>query len=286
MLAPSPPSLFAAAQRAAPRRPAPFLPMTRQEMEALGWEQCDVIIVTGDAYVDHPSFGMAIIGRLLEAQGLRVGIIAQPDWQSTEAFRRWAGRACSSASPPGTWIRWSTATPPTSASAATTPTRRAARRPAAGPFGDRVFAARCARPGATCPSSSAASRPPCGASRTSTTGPEKVRRSILLDAKADLLLYGNAERQVVEIAHRLDAGESMDSITRPARHGIRAARTPAIGSRSIPPPRCAGRAESAGRSLCHGAGPARVVARSPPLLPGAPAPSAVRPDRWCASVVA
>ena len=69
MLAPSPPSLFAAAQRAAPRRPAPFLPMTRQEMQALGWEQCDVIIVTGDAYVDHPSFGMAIIGRLLEAQG-------------------------------------------------------------------------------------------------------------------------------------------------------------------------------------------------------------------------
>ena len=67
--------------------PAPFLPMTRAEMQALGWDACDVIIVTGDAYVDHPSFGMAIIGRLLEAQGFRVGIIAQPDWHSAEPFR-------------------------------------------------------------------------------------------------------------------------------------------------------------------------------------------------------
>ena len=66
---------------------APFLPMSRAEMEALGWDQCDVIVVTGDAYVDHPSFGMTIIGRLLEAQGLRVGIISQPDWQSAEPFK-------------------------------------------------------------------------------------------------------------------------------------------------------------------------------------------------------
>jgi hypothetical protein len=65
---------------------APFLPMSRAEMDALGWDSCDIIIVTGDAYVDHPSFGMAVIGRLLEAQGFRVGIIAQPDWQSKEAF--------------------------------------------------------------------------------------------------------------------------------------------------------------------------------------------------------
>src|SRR5215472_4984242 len=65
---------------------APFLPMSREEMDLLGWDSCDVIIVTGDAYVDHPSFGMAIIGRVLEAQGFRVGIIAQPDWHSAEAF--------------------------------------------------------------------------------------------------------------------------------------------------------------------------------------------------------
>jgi uncharacterized radical SAM protein YgiQ len=67
--------------------PAPYLPMNRAEMNELGWDSCDIIVVSGDAYVDHPSFGMAIIGRLLEAQGFRVGIIAQPDWQSADAFK-------------------------------------------------------------------------------------------------------------------------------------------------------------------------------------------------------
>ena len=66
---------------------APYLPMSRAEMDALGWDSCDVILVTGDAYVDHPSFGMAVIGRVLERQGFRVGIIAQPDWQSAEPFK-------------------------------------------------------------------------------------------------------------------------------------------------------------------------------------------------------
>jgi hypothetical protein len=66
---------------------APFLPMSRAEMDALGWDECDIVLITGDAYVDHPSFGMAIIGRLLEAQGFRVGIIAQPDWRNVDVFR-------------------------------------------------------------------------------------------------------------------------------------------------------------------------------------------------------
>ena len=78
---------FAGAAPARAPPAAPFLPMSRAEMQALGWEQCDVIIVTGDAYVDHPSFGMAIIGRVLEAQGLRVGMIAQPDWHSAGRVR-------------------------------------------------------------------------------------------------------------------------------------------------------------------------------------------------------
>jgi Radical SAM N-terminal len=72
---------------ARPRKPAPFLPMSRDEMNALGWDVCDIVLVTGDAYVDHPSFGMAIIGRLLEAQGFRVGIISQLDWHSAEPFK-------------------------------------------------------------------------------------------------------------------------------------------------------------------------------------------------------
>ena len=67
---------------------APFLPMSRAEMDTLGWDSCDVILVTGDAYIDHPSFGMALVGRLLEAQGFRVGIISQPDWQSADDFAR------------------------------------------------------------------------------------------------------------------------------------------------------------------------------------------------------
>jgi hypothetical protein len=66
---------------------APFLPMSRAEMDELGWDSCDIILVTGDAYIDHPSFGMALVGRLLEAQGFRVGIISQPDWLSAQAFR-------------------------------------------------------------------------------------------------------------------------------------------------------------------------------------------------------
>ena len=74
-------------------------------MDQLGWDSCDVIIISGDAYVDHPSFGMAIIGRMLEAQGFRVGIIAQPDWSNKEDFMRLGNRTCSSALPPATWTR-------------------------------------------------------------------------------------------------------------------------------------------------------------------------------------
>ncbi|MDQ5946349.1 MAG: hypothetical protein QG619_1772, partial [Pseudomonadota bacterium] len=67
---------------------APFLPMSRAEMDELGWDSCDIILVTGDAYIDHPSFGMALIGRLLEMQGFRVGIISQPDWHSATDFKK------------------------------------------------------------------------------------------------------------------------------------------------------------------------------------------------------
>ena len=79
-------SVFARAVPRSQQEPVRFFPTTRAEMQALGWRECDVIIVTGDAYVDHPSFGMAIIGRLLESQGFRVGIIAQPPWDDESAF--------------------------------------------------------------------------------------------------------------------------------------------------------------------------------------------------------
>ncbi|MBL4636574.1 MAG: YgiQ family radical SAM protein, partial [Kofleriaceae bacterium] len=79
-------SIFAKAPSRAEHKPAAFLPTSKAEMRKLGWDECDVIIVTGDAYVDHPSFGMAIVGRLIEAQGFRVGIIAQPDWEDDTSF--------------------------------------------------------------------------------------------------------------------------------------------------------------------------------------------------------
>ena len=83
---------------------APFLPVSRTEMDALGWDSCDIIIISGDAYVDHPSFGMAVIGRVWEAQGFRVGIIPQPDWRSKEAFMAWASPICFMPSVQATWI--------------------------------------------------------------------------------------------------------------------------------------------------------------------------------------
>lgn len=81
------------------------LPMSREEMDQLGWDSCDIILVTGDAYVDHPSFGMAICGRMLEAQGFRVGIIAQPDWSSKDDFMRLGKPNLFSVLLLATWIR-------------------------------------------------------------------------------------------------------------------------------------------------------------------------------------
>jgi hypothetical protein len=85
--------------------PYPFLPTTRADLVARGWEQLDIVIVTGDAYVDHPAFGPVLIARFLEGRGFKVGIMAQPDWQSAEPSRRWASRACSLAWPRATSTR-------------------------------------------------------------------------------------------------------------------------------------------------------------------------------------
>ncbi len=204
-------------------------------MDALGWDQCDVIIVTGDAYVDHPSFGMAIIGRLLEAQGFRVGIIAQPDWHSAEAVPR-AGPAAPvlRRDRRATWIRWSTATPRTSASAATMRTRRAARAASDPIVRVIVYSQRVREAYKDVPIVIGGIEASLRRIAHFDYWSEKVRRSVLLDAKADLLVYGNAERQIVEIAQRLDAGEPIDQLTRSARHRVRARqRMPATTSRSI-----------------------------------------------------
>ncbi len=192
---------------------APFLPMNRTEMDALGWDSCDIIIVTGDAYVDHPSFGMAVIGRLLEAQGFRVGIIAQPDWQSKDAFEA-LGRPNLffgvAAGNMDSMINRYTADRKPRSDDAYTPGGEGGKRP------DRcslVYAQRCREAFPEVPIVLGGIEASLRRIAHYDYWQDKVRRSILLDAAADLLLYGNAERAVVELAHRLATGEAIDTIT-------------------------------------------------------------------------
>jgi len=193
--------------------PAPFLPMSRAEMETLGWDSCDIIIVTGDAYIDHPSFGMAVIGRVLEAQGFRVGIIAQPDWHSAEAFKKLGKPNLFFGVTAGnmdSMINRYTADRKIRSDDAYTPGGAGGMRP------DRasvVYAQRCreAYPGA--PIVLGGIEPSLRRIAHYDYWQDKVRRSLLVDAKADLLLFGNAERAIVEIAHRLAARQPVEQLT-------------------------------------------------------------------------
>src|ERR1700742_1399792 len=192
---------------------APFLPMSREEMEALGWDSCDIIIVTGDAYVDHPSFGMSIVGRVLEAQGFRVGIIAQPDWHSAQDFMR-LGRPNLffgiTAGNMDSMVNRYTADRRVRSDDAYTPEGAGGRRP------DRsviVYAQRAREAFKDVPIVVGGIEASLRRIAHFDYWSEKVRRSVLLDAKADLLVYGNGERQICEIAHRLAAGESITDIT-------------------------------------------------------------------------
>ena len=191
---------------------APFLPMSRAEMDALGWDSCDVIIVTGDAYVDHPSFGMAVIGRVLEAQGFRVGIIAQPDWTDPGAFAA-LGRPNLffgiTAGNMDSMVNRYTSDRRVRSDDAYTPEGAGGRRP------DRsviVYAQRAREAFADAAIVIGGIEASLRRIAHYDYWSDKVRRSVLLDAKADLLVYGNAERQVCEIAHRLAAGEAVDSL--------------------------------------------------------------------------
>ncbi|UYO45117.1 YgiQ family radical SAM protein [Rhodopseudomonas palustris] len=192
---------------AAMRKPAPFLPMSRAEMDKLGWDACDVVLVTGDAYVDHPSFGMAIIGRLLESQGFRVGIISQPDWQSAEPFKALGKPRVFFGVTGGnmdSMVNRYTADRRLRHDDAYTPNGEGGKRP------DRctlVYAQRCREAFKDVPIILGGIEASLRRIAHYDYWSDKVRRSVLADAKADLLLYGNAERAVVEVAHRLAAGE-------------------------------------------------------------------------------
>ena len=192
---------------------APFLPMSREEMQQLGWDSCDIIIVTGDAYVDHPSFGMAVIGRMLENQGFRVGIIAQPDWQSADPFKALGKPNLFFGVTAGnmdSMINRYTADRKIRSDDAYTAGDIGGKRP------DRaalVYSQRCKEAYSDVPIILGGIEGSLRRIAHYDYWSDKVRRSIVVDSKCDLLLYGNAERAIVEIAHRLANKESVQNIT-------------------------------------------------------------------------
>ena len=192
---------------------APFLPMSRDEMQQLGWDSCDIIIVTGDAYVDHPSFGMAVIGRMLENQGFRVGIIAQPDWQSADPFKALGKPNLFFGVTAGnmdSMINRYTADRKIRSDDAYTAGDIGGKRP------DRaalVYSQRCKEAYSDVPIILGGIEGSLRRIAHYDYWSDKVRRSIVVDSKCDLLLYGNAERAIVEIAHRLANKESVQNIT-------------------------------------------------------------------------
>ncbi|CCN37614.1 putative B12 binding domain (B12-BD)fused with Radical SAM superfamily protein [Vibrio nigripulchritudo SO65] len=192
---------------------APFLPTSRKEMDALGWDSCDIIIVTGDAYVDHPSFGMAIIGRLLESQGFRVGILAQPEWKDKSAFMELGKPNLFFGVTAGnmdSMINRYTADKKLRHDDAYTPNNEGGKRP------DRatlVYSQRCREAYKDAPIVLGGIEASLRRIAHYDYWSDKVRRSVLFDAKADILLFGNAERALVEVAHRIANGEDITTLT-------------------------------------------------------------------------
>lgn len=192
--------------------PAPFLPMSREEMDLLGWDACDFILVCGDAYIDHPSFCSGVIGRAIEAQGFRVGIIAQPDWTSADAFKALGKPTIAYGVTAGnmdSMINRYTADRKIRSDDAYSPNNEANRRP------DRAATVYCQRCREAFPDVPIILGGIEGSLRRIAHydyWSDKVRRSILMDAKPDLLVYGNGERAIIEIIHRLSKGEAVKNI--------------------------------------------------------------------------
>jgi uncharacterized radical SAM protein YgiQ len=199
----------APAARLAPTAP---LPMSRAEILERGWDEVDVVFVTGDAYVDHPSFAMALLGRLLESEGFRVGVVSQPDWRTCDAWRTF-GRPrlffAVSAGNMDSMINHYTANRKVRNDDAYSPNGEIGQRP------DRATLAYCQR------AREAYKGVPVIAGGVEASlrrlahydyWSDKVRRSIILDCKADLVIYGMGERSIVEIARRLAAGQTVKDL--------------------------------------------------------------------------
>ncbi len=198
--------------RGASADPGTFLPTSRAEMETRGWDQADIVFVSGDAYVDHPSFAAALLGRWLEAHGFRVAILAQPDWQSADAWRA-LGRPrlfyAVSAGNMDSMINHYTANRKRRGADAYSPGGRIDRRP------DRasvVYAQRCREAFKGVPVITGGVEASLRRVAHYDYWSDKVRPSHLVNSKADLLAFGMGERTILEIARRLDAGEEASAL--------------------------------------------------------------------------
>jgi uncharacterized radical SAM protein YgiQ len=216
-------------QQQLPLKGAAPLPMSAGEMRQRGWRGVDVVFVTGDAYVDHPSFAMAILGRVLEAAGYRVGIVSQPDWRNCAAWKTFGRPRLFfgiSAGNMDSMINHYTANRKVRNDDAYSPGGRIGMRP------DRATLAYCQR------AREAYKGLPVIAGGVEASlrrlahydyWSDNVRRSILLDCKADLLVFGMGEEGIVEIAHRLNAGEPVEELRN--MRGV----AYVLGAKSIPP---------------------------------------------------
>ncbi len=188
------------------------LPMSMEEARQRGWEELDVVIITGDAYIDHPSFAMSILGRTLEAAGYRVGIVSQPDWRSCDDWRRFGKPRLFfgiSAGNMDSMINHYTANRKVRNDDAYSPGGRIGLRP------DRATLSYCQR------AREAYKGVPVIAGGVEASlrrlahydyWSDKVRKSILLDSKADLVVFGMGENAIVELAQRLESGETVKDL--------------------------------------------------------------------------
>ncbi len=190
-----------------------FLPVTMEEMHEKGWHQPDFVLVTGDAYVDHPSFGTAIISRVLESRGYKVAILSQPDWRSVDDFRRFGRPRLGfliNAGNVDSMVNHFSVFKHRRKTDSYSPGGKAGKRP------DRaviVYSGRAREAYRDVPVIIGGIEASLRRFAHYDYWDDKVRRSILLDAKADLLIYGMGERAVVEIAEALDAGIEAKDIT-------------------------------------------------------------------------
>lgn len=189
-----------------------FLPVSRDDLKNRGWNDLDIILVSGDAYVDHPSYGTAVIGRVLENAGFRVGVIAQPDWHRLDDFKK-LGR-------PGLFFGVTAGNLDSMIANYTankkvrniddySPAGKAGLRPDRGTI---VYVNKLKQIFKDAPIVIGGMEASMRRLAHYDYWSDKVRRSLLLDAKADILVYGMGEKQIVEIAKRVKAGESVDSI--------------------------------------------------------------------------